>query len=291
MAVDEQPARALRHVPPHDQDSEPEDRAHPERQPPADVGREQVVVEQHERAECAAGRAEPVRAVDHQVHAPAHARGDQLVDRRVDGGVLAADAGAGEEARDVEVQRRAGERGRDRGDEVQHERHQEQLLAAEAVGELAEDQRSQAGAGDVDRARGEHLAVGQRQPAVLLRQPRGDRADDRHLEPVEDPHRPEPDHHEPVEARPGKPVQPRGDLRLDRLQFRAAAHAAAITQLSAPTRAPASPSSGSARRPGPGRRRGRRRRAARAAAASGSRRGAGGPSACAPCGCRGARGP
>src|SRR4051794_28015440 len=44
--------------------------------------------------------ADPERAVDRQVDLPAHARGDQLVDRRVDRRVLAADAGAGDRPAD-----------------------------------------------------------------------------------------------------------------------------------------------------------------------------------------------
>jgi hypothetical protein len=45
-AVERQPARALRHVAAHEQDAEREDRAHREREPPADVGVEQVGVQQ-----------------------------------------------------------------------------------------------------------------------------------------------------------------------------------------------------------------------------------------------------
>jgi hypothetical protein len=52
------------------------------------------LVEQHERADVGDQGAEPVRAVDHDVDAAAVLRGDQLVDRRVDRGVLAADAHA-----------------------------------------------------------------------------------------------------------------------------------------------------------------------------------------------------
>jgi hypothetical protein len=80
VAVDEHPVRALGHMPAHDEDPDPEHRADQERDAPADVGREDRRVEQHQRAERAAGRAEPVGAVDDQVHAPAHARRDQLVD-------------------------------------------------------------------------------------------------------------------------------------------------------------------------------------------------------------------
>lgn len=92
-AVDEQPARALGHVAAHEQDADPEQRPDRERQPPADVAGEEVGVEQEERADGAERRAQPVGAVDDQVHPPAHARGDQLVDGGVDRRVLAADAG------------------------------------------------------------------------------------------------------------------------------------------------------------------------------------------------------
>ncbi len=100
-AVDEQPARALGHVPAHEQDADAEDRAEAEGEAPAQVDREDVH-EQHVGAERAERRAEPVGAVDDQVDAAAHARRDQLVDGGVDRGVLAADAGSGEEAADHE---------------------------------------------------------------------------------------------------------------------------------------------------------------------------------------------
>ena len=60
-------------------------------------------VEQDDRGDGADRGAEPVAAVDDQVDAAAHPGRDQLVDRRVDRRVLAADAGAGEEAGDEEV--------------------------------------------------------------------------------------------------------------------------------------------------------------------------------------------
>jgi hypothetical protein len=87
-------------------------------------------------------RPEPVGAVDDQIDTAAHAGGDQLVDGGVDRGVLAADAGAGEEAGDEEVERGGRERRRDGGHEVEPERDREQLLAPVAVGELAEEERA-----------------------------------------------------------------------------------------------------------------------------------------------------
>ena len=103
----------------------------------------------------------------------------------------------------------------ERGGDVEAERDQEELLAAEAVGELAEEERADAGSGDVDGGSGADLRRRDRDPAARLRQARGDRADDRHLEAVEDPDRAEADHDEPVEPRPGQPVEASRDVRLD----------------------------------------------------------------------------
>ena len=156
--VDEEPAGALGHVAAHQQDADSEQRADPEGEAPADVGGEQRGVEQDDRGERAAGGPDPVAAVDDQVDAPAHAGGDQLVDRRVDRRVLAADAGAGEESCRVEVPGGEGEGGRHGGGDVDAERDQEELLAPEAVGELAEEERAEAGAADVEGGGGADLA-------------------------------------------------------------------------------------------------------------------------------------
>ena len=204
------------HVAADEQDADAERGADPEGEPPADVGGEERRVEQGDRGEGAAGGAEPVAAVDHQVDPAAHPGRDQLVDRRVDRRVLAADAGAGEEAGDEEVQRAEGEGGGDRGDDVDAEGEQEELLAAEAVGELAEEEGAEAGAGDVEGGRGADLAGVEHEAAALFGQALADAADDRHLEPVEDPDRAQPDHDHPVEFRPGEAVEARWNARLDR---------------------------------------------------------------------------
>jgi hypothetical protein len=93
VAMQEQPARALRDVATHEQDPEAHRAASPNasRQPMFLANRR--VVEQEQRRQRAEDRADPVRAADDQVDRAAHARGDQLVDRRVDRRVLAADPG------------------------------------------------------------------------------------------------------------------------------------------------------------------------------------------------------
>ncbi len=187
VPVDEEPARALGHVAADDQDPDAERRADPEGEAPAEVGGEQAGVEEDGRGEGAAGGADPVAAVDDQVDPAADAGRDQLVDRRVDRRVLAADRGAGEEARRVEVPGGKGEGGRDRGDDVEGEGEEEELLAAEAIGQLAEEERAQTGAADVEGCRGADLAGVEGDAAARFGQPVADAADDRHLEAVEDP--------------------------------------------------------------------------------------------------------
>ena len=173
---------------------------------PTSVGEDRGV-EEDDRGEGAAGGAEPVAAVDHQVDAAAHPGRDQLVDRRVDRRVLAADRRAGEEAGEEEVPGGEGEGGRHGGGDVDGEREQEELLAPEAVGQLAEEERAEAGAADVEGGRGADLAGVEGDAAARFGEAVADAADDRHLEPVEDPDGAEADHHHPVESRPGKSVQ------------------------------------------------------------------------------------
>jgi hypothetical protein len=98
VAVQEQPARALRHVAPHEQDGEAHDRGQAEREAPADVLGEDRLVEQQQRGQRAEDRADPVGAADDEVDGAAHSSRDQLVHGRADGRVLTADAGAGDRA-------------------------------------------------------------------------------------------------------------------------------------------------------------------------------------------------
>ena len=93
-AVDEQPARALGHVPAHDHDRQCEDGSEPERDPPTDVRREHRAQEE-QRGARASRRAGPVGTVDDQVDASAHAGRNQLVDRRIDRRILATDSRPG----------------------------------------------------------------------------------------------------------------------------------------------------------------------------------------------------
>ncbi len=141
-AVDEQPAWALRHVAAHEQHGQADHGAEHERQAPAEVRREDVRVQRQHRQQRATDAAEPVAAVDRDVHAPAVVLRDQLVDRRVDRGVLAADPHPRDEAHDEEPAREERDRRQQHAAEVDDQRDHEQLLAPQAVGQLAEHERT-----------------------------------------------------------------------------------------------------------------------------------------------------
>ena len=213
--VDEQPAGALRHMPPDGQDGDGQDHAEGEADPPADVLRQPGGVQQGDRSRRPGGRTDPVRAVDDKVNPAPGAGRDQLVDGRVDRRVLTADPGPGEEPSGEEEPRAERRPGGRRGHQVQAKRPQEQLLPAEPVGELAEEQRAQAGAGHVDGPGGPDLRGADGDPAAGLGHPGGDRAHDRHLEPVKDPRGAQAEDDQPVEPRPRQPVEPGGNLGPD----------------------------------------------------------------------------
>ena len=94
-----QPARAFRNVAAQQDDAEPEGGADAERDPPAEIGRQPARAQKGDGAKRAQGGAEPKAAVDRKVGAPTKPRWHQLLDRRVDRRVLAADAGAGQQAK------------------------------------------------------------------------------------------------------------------------------------------------------------------------------------------------
>ena len=128
---------------------------------PAQVGRQQRGIEQHDRARRADRGADPEAAVDDEVGPAAIARRHEFLDGRVDGGVFAADAGAGEEAKQREAPQVPGQRGRRGGDEIDRERDEEQPLAPEPVGEPAEEQRAQHRAGEIGAAGEPDVGVGE----------------------------------------------------------------------------------------------------------------------------------
>ena len=95
-AVGQQPTRALGHEAAHTEDDQPEHGADAEGDAPAEIGAEDVGIKHDEGARRT--NAAPIQELPSMTSGlAAHPRGDELLDRRVDRGVLAANAGAGEE--------------------------------------------------------------------------------------------------------------------------------------------------------------------------------------------------
>jgi hypothetical protein len=67
------------------------------------------------------GSAEPEAAVDDEIGPTAVARGDQFLDRRIDGGVFPADAGAGQEPKQRKAPQIPGQRGGCGSDQIERE--------------------------------------------------------------------------------------------------------------------------------------------------------------------------
>ena len=206
-----QPARRLRQPQPHEKDDEPEHRADQERQPPSQVGRQHVGIEQHDRARRTERGADPEAAVDDEVGPAAITRRHELLDGRIDGGVFPADAGAGEEAKQRETPQIPGQRGGRGGDEIDRKGDEEQPLASEPVGEPAEEQRAQHRASEIGAAGEPDIGVGELELRARL-QRRRHGAGQRHLETVEDPGDAERDDHQRMEAAPRQPIEARRDV-------------------------------------------------------------------------------
>src|SRR5688500_18041561 len=102
-AMGHEPARTFRDPHAHEEDDEAEDGADEEGHAPAKVRAEIGRVEQHDGSGGADRRADPETAVDDEIGPAANAGRDQFLDGGVDGRVLAADAGAGQEAEAAEA--------------------------------------------------------------------------------------------------------------------------------------------------------------------------------------------
>jgi hypothetical protein len=216
--VHEQPARALRQVLPDEQDDEAEHRADEEGHPPR-RRRRQVVDDQQGENGGDEGAA-PVGPVHRDVDATAVLRRDELVDRRVDGGVLATDAHTGDEPGGVEVVDPAlALAGRQRGEQpagqVDAEGDHEQVLATPLVGQSAEEQRTGDLAQQVDGADGERDRAGREAQCTGLADDVRDVAGDGDLEPVEHPGDAKSDDQSGVEPGPAHPVDAGGNQRTD----------------------------------------------------------------------------
>ena len=167
-----QPARRFRQPHPHHEDNKAEHRTDQEGKPPAQLGVDHRRIEQHDRADRADGGADPEAAVDHEIGPAAHARRDQLLDGGVDGGIFATDAGAGEEAEQHEAPQVPRHRGGGGGEQIDRQRDEEQLLAAEPVGQPAEEQRAQHCARQIGAAGEPDIGIAELQHRALLERAR-----------------------------------------------------------------------------------------------------------------------
>ena len=137
-AMREQPAGAFGDPGAHQQNGQRQRRADEEARAPAPVGGQQVRIEQHQRAGRAQRGAHPECAVDAEIGPAAYARRHEFLDRRVDGGVLAANAGTGEEAKQQEARQIPRQRRGRCGGEIERQGDKEQLAPAEPVSKPAE---------------------------------------------------------------------------------------------------------------------------------------------------------
>ncbi len=212
--MDHQPARAFRNPHPHQQYDKAEHRAGEVSDPPAVVRRKQRGIEQHDGTQCADRGTDPEAAVDDEIGPAAIPRRHQFLNGRVDRSVFAADAGAGEETKQRVARDIPRQRGRGCGREIQRERDEEQLLAADPVGEPAEAERAEHCAGEIGAAGKPDIGVGEAHRGTVLERAR-QRTRERHFKPVENPGDAERQHDAGVKAAPAEIVETKRDRGLD----------------------------------------------------------------------------
>src|SRR3984885_3475283 len=185
-AMGDQPARAFRNPKSHQQNPESDSRPDQKSKPPADCWVYHSGIEKYERTARAGCRSDPKAAVDQEVGPAAEPRRDKILDCRIDGGVFAADAGAGEKAEQTKarrVPRQAGGRGRD---EVNGKRDREQLFSAQPVGEPTEEKCAKHGAKEVTTSGKADLRIAQAQGGAVF-EFAGQRASERDFKTVKNP--------------------------------------------------------------------------------------------------------
>ena len=212
--MDREPTRTLGHPHAHEKNDEPQDRAGQERKPPSPFCRDERGIEQHDRDHGAERRADPETAVDREIELATIARRDQLLDGRIDGGIFAADAAAGEEAKNEEGEAVPGEPGQRRRDQIDDDGDEEEHFASEPIGQPAEKQRADDRAQKVGAAGQSDLGIGEMKRRAVF-QSRRDRTRERDFEPVEDPGDPQRGDHQDVKAAPRQALEPRRNERRD----------------------------------------------------------------------------
>ena len=142
------------------------------------------------------------------------ARGNQLLDGGIDGGIFATDAAAREEAKQEEGEAVPREPGQRRCNEVDDDGDEEEFFAPEPIGQPAEKQRADDRAEEIGAASQPNLGIREMKRRAVL-QCRRDRTGERHFEPVENPGDPERGNHQDVKAAPGQTLEPRRNQGRD----------------------------------------------------------------------------
>ena len=171
-------------------------------------------IEQHDGADRAHRRTNPEAAVDHEIGPAAVARRHQFLNRRIDRGVFAADAGAGEKPEQRVARNIPGERGRSGGGEIDRQRDEEQFLAPDPVGEPAESERAEHSTGEIGAVGQSDIEIGEFQRRAFFERARQG-ARQRDLQPIQNPGDAERQHDAGVKAAPGEIVEPRRNAGFD----------------------------------------------------------------------------
>jgi len=210
--VRHQPARALGYPQTHEIDDGREHGAYKEREAPSRVAGEKRFIKNDDRADCPDGGADPEAAVNCKIGPAAIPCRNEFLDRRVDGGILAADPGAGHEPKHREAGQIPGERGCGSERQIDRQRHEEESSSAQPVGQPTEKERAENGAEHIGGACKTDTPAGESQAAP---DGAGERAGERNLQAVEDPCDAEREDNKPMEPAPWKPVQTGRNVRFD----------------------------------------------------------------------------
>src|SRR5437773_5018485 len=118
-------------------------------------------IKQHDRRTRAESCAEPVGAVDHQIHATAYARRNQLINCRIDRGIFSSEPRSCERAKESVACEIPGKRGQSRRHEIDRDRNEEQFFPAESIRSVSKKKRAEHSAGEIEGRAGADLRIGQ----------------------------------------------------------------------------------------------------------------------------------
>ena len=199
--MDREPTRTLGHPHAHEKNDEPQDCAGQERKPPSPFCRDESGIEQHDRDHGAERRADPETAIDREVELATIARRDQFLNGRIDGGIFAANAAAGEETKDEEREAVPGEPSQRRRDQIDDDGDEKEHFAPEPIGQPAEKQRADDRAHKVGAAGQSDLGIREMKRRAVF-QSRRDRTRERDFKSIKDPGDPQRGDYEDVKPAP-----------------------------------------------------------------------------------------